>query len=89
MADHVSIKKDLFAINGGQGPQQIYFLHRKGWTIDDSRVNDSIYLQGLISKGCKFLLINKHTASVLPFSSKWEREVFKNEDFVIYSLAHK
>ncbi len=89
VADHVSTKKDLFAINGGQGPQQIYFLHRKGWTIDDSRVNDSIYLQGLISKGCKFLLINKHTASVLPSSSKWEREVFKNEDFVIYSLEHK
>lgn len=86
LADNVSDKKDLFAINGGQGPQQIYFLHRKGWTIEDSRVNDSIYLQGLINKGCKFLIINKHTASVLPSRYKWEREVFKNEDFVIYSL---
>lgn len=86
IADKISNKNDLFAINGGESPQQIYFLHRKGWIIKEANITDSLYINDLIKKGCKFLIINQHANKVAPQGA--HKEIFKDEHFVVYSLRN-
>lgn len=89
VADNISDRTDLFAINSGQNPQQIYFLHRKGWTINNEQAMDRVFLNNLVEKGCKFLFINKHYLnSVVMNSDKNRLIVFENEHFVVYSLSN-
>ena len=73
-------------INGGESPQQIYFLHRKGWTITSEEANDSLFMDNITKKGCKYLFINKHSETGYHPLYKNFPEVFNDEDFVIYSL---
>lgn len=86
VADKVSDKKDLFAINGGQSPQQIYFLHRKGWSTDNDSLTDSTYIQHLEQKGCKYIFINKKNANPVIVPKATEQVVYKDENFIVYSL---
>jgi hypothetical protein len=53
-------KNDLIVINGSQSPQEIYFAHRKGWTVDNKMINrkDLTYLK---ESGAKYLIINKES----------------------------
>jgi len=50
---------DLIIINGGQSPQDIYFSHRKGWTVDDTDIMNLQYIDSLTSLGAKYLVIDK------------------------------
>jgi hypothetical protein len=87
IADKISLKTDLFIINAGQSPQEIYFLHRKGWTIGENKANTPSYLNDLINQGAKFLIVNKHTTIVFPVLPKSSKEVFEDENYVVYSLV--
>ncbi len=89
VADNVSDKNDLFAINGGQSPQQIYFLHRRGWSTDNDSLADSAYIQRLKEKGCKFLFINKRNITAKKIQRPTEEVVYNDENFVVYSLKSK
>ena len=55
-----TIPKDaLIVINGGPSPQDIYFSHRKGWSVDHSLVQRPEAIDSLSKLGAKFLIINK------------------------------
>ena len=87
IADKVSLPTDLIAINGDKNPQLMYFAHRKGWTIASDKVGDSVFMNEIISSGCKFLFMDKHSFSDKDMISNknWDI-VFNNEHFVVYSL---
>ena len=89
VADKVSDKNDLFAINGGQSPQQIYFLHRRGWSIESDSLADSAYVRHLEQKGCKYLFINKKNTNAANVSKGFDRELYNDKNFVVYSLKSK
>ena len=59
IADKISDKQDLIAINGEGSPQQIYFLHRKGWNLNDGEIINRVFTDSIAKKGCKFLFVNK------------------------------
>jgi hypothetical protein len=80
VADSLSDRNDLIAINGNGNPQLIYLSHRKGWNCDDSQLSDSLYVQSLADKGCRYLFINKHTFTG---ELKWP-VVYSDFDFSIY-----
>jgi hypothetical protein len=85
IADSISLKNDLIAINGGGNPQQIYLTHRKGWTINSSQLTDSSFFKKIIDKGCKYIFVNKHL-----FKKKINMNiVFENKDYVVYELNTK
>lgn len=86
VADQVSDKNDLFTINGGQSPQQIYFLHRRGWSVLNDSLADSAFIEHLKQKGCKYLFINKQNDNPVNFSKEPGRMVYDDESFVVYSL---
>jgi 4-amino-4-deoxy-L-arabinose transferase-like glycosyltransferase len=60
IADSLTAKTDLIAVNGNGNPQLSYFIHRKGWNLKDDQLNDSLILNKITSKGCKFLFVDKH-----------------------------
>ena len=60
IANTVSEPNDLIAINGDKNPQQLYFTHRKGWTISTSQTLDIQFIRSLKEKGCKYIFINKN-----------------------------
>lgn len=89
IADSVSSKKDLIAINGYRNPQMMYLAHRKGWNMASEKVNDIEYMNEIINSGCKFLFLNKQYvgSAVLNLDLKWP-VVFENKHFVVYSLRN-
>ncbi len=85
IADKVSNKNDLIVINGDENPQDMYFAHRKGWTINNSDINDTKKINGIIKKGCRFMFIDKtyfnNGIPEIPFEI-----VFSNMDYIVYKL---
>ena len=82
IADLVSSKNELIAINGNNNPQQIYLTHRKGWTCNDSDIADESFIKEIHKKGCRYIFINKNSSVRL----KNRKVVFNNENFIVYDL---
>jgi len=85
IADKVSEKNDLIVINGKDNPQDMYFAHRKGWTLNNSDISDREKINEIIKKGCRFMFIDKtyfdHKTPSLPYEM-----VFSNKDYIVYRL---
>ena len=85
--DGISKNSDLIVINGNGNPQLIYLSHRKGWNCNNEDISDTLFLKKIINKGCKYIVIDKHSFQStinLPY-----KEIFENEDFLIYSTNEK
>lgn len=82
LADETCNSTDLIAINGGQNPQELYFTHRKGWTLkEDQLTAESI--DSIAQLGCKVLFINLHHSHV-----RFNYPVVKTtDDYLIYALS--
>jgi len=74
---------DLIIINGGASPQDIYFAHRKGWTIDNSKIANRDCLDSLARLGAAYLIIDKTT-----FRSELNQyhPVHTDKHYAIYAL---
>jgi 4-amino-4-deoxy-L-arabinose transferase-like glycosyltransferase len=82
LADKNIGKNELIVINGGQSPQEIYFVHRKGWTIDNKTVTKE-ELKHLSELGASYLIIDKNS-----FNSTIEYYpmICSDANFSIYKL---
>jgi len=76
-ADH------LIVINGGDSYQDMYFAHRKGWSIVNANVDQKNYIDSLKTKGAHYLIIDKHT-----YRSALQHYplLYENEDYGFYLL---
>ena len=63
IADQFCDKDELVIINGGIGPQSMYFLHRKGWSVNDEDLSDLNYLDELHKKGRSTFLLKQNTCA--------------------------
>jgi hypothetical protein len=89
IADRVSSKNDLIAINGDKNPQLMYFIHRRGWSISEQQLLDVPYMSGMKDAGCKYLFLDKHNLDSSVIGIKLNLiPVFENEDFAVYSLKN-
>lgn len=82
ISDSVSNKSDLIAINGNGNPQQLYFAHRKGWSISNEQMLDEQFLFNLKQKNCKYLFINKEDLTDFPS----QNIVYSDNHYVVLSL---
>jgi len=82
IADLVSSKDDLIAINGNANPQQLYLSHRKGWTCHDSEITDVSFINDLQKNGCRYIFLNKHSCDK-PIDKKM---IFSNVNYTVYDL---
>lgn len=75
-------KNELIVINGGPSPQEIYFAHRKGWTVDNEKINVED-LTHLKESGAKYLIINKNSySSTIGFYPK----IYSGTNYDFYKL---
>jgi 4-amino-4-deoxy-L-arabinose transferase-like glycosyltransferase len=87
IVDSVSKRRDLFVINSGPHcPTAMYFAHRKGWTVQPSKLLDQAFLQDIKQKGCKFVLVCKRM-----YNEDYDvvlnlPQLFESEDYRIYAL---
>ena len=87
MADKLSLKSDLVVINGGQNPQEIYFLNRRGWSVDKEKLADHFSIRAWQQKGAKYIFIDKHNENQVDLSKSF-KVVYNDEDFIVYSLRN-
>ena len=76
----VSKSTDLIAVNGETHyPTIMYFAHRRGWSLSNELLLDSIYVNDIRSKGCKYILIAKTISGdiQLDYTKVLESEYFK------------
>ena len=85
IADKVSKRSDLIAINGAENPTNIYFTHRKGWSLSNSEITDQKLINDLKNKGCKFLFINKSNFKdeIPKFNFNL---IFEDDKFMVFRL---
>jgi hypothetical protein len=82
----ISSKEDLFATNGGDNPQQMYFLNRKGWSVETEVLADSAYINYLAQRGCKFIFINKQNGMPSKIAEGVGVILYNDKKFVVYSV---
>lgn len=85
IADKVSCKNDLIAINGGTNPQQLYFTHRKGWSYDEFQINNPDILNDLKRSGCKYIFIDKGQANI-DNVLKFGEQVYNGEYYLVLKM---
>jgi len=77
-------REDLVIINGGQSPQDMYFSHRKGWSIHNSDIQNQQFIDSLSNLGAKYLIVDRSgfDQQLDPYPI-----IFSNEHYIIYKLA--
>lgn len=78
-----SSKSDLILINSGECPTTMYFTHRKGWIATDEKIANENYINSLIKKGLKYILILRHDDHS-EIKLKNHEIVFQNDHHTIY-----
>lgn len=82
--DKVSDRKDLIVINGGvHNPTPMYFAHRKGWTVPTLHLNDSIYVNDIRTKGCRYVLVVKQLYGDINMNLP---TLYEDEYFRVYEM---
>ena len=76
-------KAEKIAMAGNTGPQYIYFAHRKGWGLSKEQTLDTSYMNFLIKKNYKYLVVIKREFSELP----QYQLLSENKDILIYKLG--
>jgi hypothetical protein len=78
----ISEPEDLIVINSGYHPTTMYFTHRKGWLTSNDNLADSIYMDDLTHRGCKYVLVLKKSfGSDINLNKEI---VIDNKDYKIY-----
>ncbi len=78
------MEDELIVINSGNNPTPMYFAHKRGWVIYNSKLAKKDFQAEIINKGCKYALILKQAFGSninLPF-----RVEIETEDFKLYNL---
>lgn len=73
----------LVAINGNSNPQELFFLGRKGWNLSNEKMCDTQFMVRIIQKGCRFVIINKHSTECIP---PYGRKLFEGKDYLLIKL---
>lgn len=73
---------ELIVINGGQSPQEIYFAHRKGWSVTNEQITPTSLTQ-YKNAGAAYLIINIRT---FPNFGNYLPNVHIGRDYTVFSL---
>lgn len=74
---------ELVVINGAASPQDIYFSHTKGWSVNNEDVTNPQFMDSVTNLGARYLIIDRMT---LDQEFNHYQSVFRNTHYSIYSL---
>jgi len=83
--DSISHTSDLIAVNGSYNPRDVYYCHRKGWTLNYWQLNTDS-LDSIHQKGCKLLIIDKNYSENQPPLQLPYDTMFSDTNYVILNL---
>ena len=63
IADEFTNKDDLVVVTGGMDPITMYYLHRKGWSVYNDVLTDSIKMDEMHKQGAKYIFVDKRQFS--------------------------
>lgn len=75
---------ELIVINGGPSPQDIYFSHRKGWTVHQEEMMNSKHMDSLISLGAKYLIVDRSRSLEAPDQYQ---DIYQDEHYTLLKLS--
>ena len=84
LMNKVSYKDDLIVINGSPNPQRIYLSHRKGWNCTSEELSNNIFIDKIIEKGCKYIVVDKHLAADVDNLKTIYYTFYEDDNFVIF-----
>lgn len=77
--------KELIIINGGLSPQEMYFAHQKGWSVENDVILNETKIDSLSQLGAKFLVIDR-----IRLDQQITKDlVYSNEAYYVYKLGSK
>lgn len=81
--DEISSRNDQIITNGKGNPLILYLAHRDGWNCVDWEISEIRHIRKIITKDCKFIVIDRHANAemndlILPL-----KPAFENRDFRI------
>lgn len=77
-------KHELIVINGGLSPQDIYFAHRRGWSVDNHKMNTHT-IDSLKLLGAGYLIMDRvNNSNLLDYSIE-----YSDENYIIYKLKNE
>lgn len=82
--DKISQRDDLILINSDWEPTPMYFAHRKGWVNSNEMIKKPEYMEVLIGKGLKYIVILKTSFGTEIKLEQYEK-VLNTKDYCIYS----
>lgn len=86
ITENIIPAEDLIVINGGMSPQDIYFSHRKGWTIDNKNIVNPQVVDSLANLGAKYLIIDM-VQSNHQFNEY--QSIYSDKNYTIYELKNQ
>ena len=81
--DTISNKDDLIVVNASPNPQLIYLSHRKGWNCTSEELSDSVFMDNIIEKGCKYIVVNKHSTADINNLKRIYDRIYEDNNFII------
>jgi hypothetical protein len=85
--NNVSAREDLILLNGNGNPQMVYLSHHKGWNCTNEQLSDTSFINDVISKNCRFIVIDKHSDIEISKCKLPDNIVFDNDDFLIIGVG--
>lgn len=77
-------ENELIIINGGPSPQDIYFAHKKGWTVENFKLERKQFVDSLAHLGAAYLIIDQTNPPAVPMEYP---AVYRNQHYAVYRLA--
>lgn len=77
-------QKELVIINGGASPTDIYFSHRKGWSMTTEQLLKGNTIDSLVNQGAKYLILDLKKA---PFVPQQGEAILTNEHYHVFRLS--
>jgi len=76
VADSVSDRNDLIIYAGGLNPQPLYFTHRKGWPLENEKLENRVLLDSLADLGATNLFVDRksYAGEILHYPMVYEDE---------------
>jgi len=82
ISDKICHKDEKIAINGGGNPEELYYSHRKGWSLNNDEIISPTFVNRLKTHGCKYLFLDRHSSDKMMNY----KIVYKDDDYIIYKL---
>lgn len=85
VANSIGGREQKVVCNGGPNPQMMYFLNRKGWSLETSEINDS-KLEELHKQGCRFFYFRKDKNS--PDKKIRYHKIYSSTELDVYDITN-